>query len=81
MAGRQVGLSLAEVELLRGVALRGRLAHPPAMLLSPGGMRYALLAAQRTAEDPKLAERMSALARRLFGSGLLDADHRRSAGR
>jgi hypothetical protein len=67
-AGRLLGLSLAEVELLRSVGVRARLAHPPAMLLSPGNLRHALLAAQRSGEDAKLTERVGHLSRRIFGA-------------
>jgi hypothetical protein len=67
-AGRLLGLSLAEIELLRSVGVRARLAHPPAMLLSPSNLHYALLAAQRAGEDAKLAERVGKLSRQIFGT-------------
>ncbi len=67
LAGRQAGLSLMEIELVRAVTARARVAYPTAILLSPGNMRHALLAAQRGGDDPRLAERLNALSRRLFG--------------
>ncbi len=67
IAGRHAGLSLADIEFLRAVAARARVAYPTAILLSPGNMRHALLAAQRAGEDPGTTDRLNALSGRLFG--------------
>jgi hypothetical protein len=67
LAGRHAGLTLADIEFVRAVTARAQIACPAAVLLSPGNLRHALLAAQRGGEDQVTADRVNTLSGRLFG--------------
>jgi hypothetical protein len=66
-AARVLGLNRGELRDLRTVAIRARLAHPAAMLLSPANLIFAARAARRAEPDGGLWERLNCLSVKVFG--------------
>ncbi len=62
----QAGLSARELDDLRLITTRARLAHPTTVLLSPENLEQAVRAATEKQADPSLERRMNRLSQKLF---------------